>query len=108
MDRQRQLQLLKELLPFQLAFGCIGANRPVRQLYQGDNRDSDLCVASSGRDSTQHLTGVLPLALGGNQHARIEDQSHAGGRSGSRWLSTAASTSLAKSGSMVALESSGS
>ncbi len=48
------------------------------------------------------------LALGCDEHARVEDQSHAGGLSGSRWLSTAASTSLAKSGPMVAVESSGS
>lgn len=39
---------------------------------------------------------------------RGKDQSHAGGESDSRWLSTAASTSFAKSRSMVAVESSGS
>lgn len=50
---------------------------------------------------------VLVLPLGGDQHTGIEDQSHAGGSSGSRWLSIAASTSLAKSASMTAVESSG-
>lgn len=50
---------------------------------------------------------VLVLPLGGDQHTGIEDQSHAGGSSGSRWLSIAASTSLAKSASMTAVESPG-
>lgn len=38
----------------------------------------------------------------------VRDQSHAGRSRGARWLSMAASTSLEKSGSMVAGESSGS
>jgi len=42
-----------------------------------------------------------------SQRPGIEDQSHEGGSSGSRWLSIAASISLAKSASMTAVESSG-
>src|SRR3984885_12699282 len=51
---------------------------------------------------------ICPLPLASDQHTRIEDQSYAGDSSGSRWLSMAASTSLAKSASMTAVESSGS
>jgi hypothetical protein len=50
---------------------------------------------------------ILPLTFGFDQNAGTEDQSHAGGSSGSRGLSMAASTSLAKSASMTAVESSG-
>ena len=63
--------------------------------------------AGCAGDSREHLSCILPLALGFDQNAGIEDQSHAGGLSGSRWLSIAASTSLAKSASMTAVESSG-
>src|SRR5712692_8393075 len=49
------------------------------------------------------LDGVA-AALGRNHHTRIEDQSHAGGVSGSRWLLTTASRSRPNSPSRVAFE----
>jgi hypothetical protein len=61
--------------------------------------------AGDGREHEPRIPG--PLALGFDQNAGIEDQSHAGGSSGSRWLSMADSTSSAKSPSMTAVESSG-
>src|SRR6266446_416143 len=67
-----------------------------------------LSVSGFANHGREHLACVLPLPLGGDEHARIEDYSHVGGESGSRWLSIAASTSLAKSASMTAVESSGS
>jgi hypothetical protein len=48
-----------------------------------------------------------PQALSRDEGACVGDQSHSGGLSGSRWLLIAASTSLAKSASMTAVESSG-
>jgi hypothetical protein len=54
------------------------------------------------------LARVTALAFGCNQDAGIEDYSHTDASTGSRWLATAASTSLAKSASIVAVESSGS
>src|SRR5260370_26530590 len=75
---------------------------------QSDNGERSLSVSGFANDGREHLECVLPLPLGGDEHARIEDYSHEGGASGSRWLSIAASTSLAKSASMTAVESSGS
>src|ERR1700688_987728 len=72
-----------------------------------DHGDGDVGISRCAGDGREHLPRILPLALGLDQNAGIEDQSHAGGSSGSRWLSMAASTSLAKSASMTAVESSG-
>src|SRR5712692_9637929 len=46
----------------------------------------------------------VTAALGRNRHTRIENQSHAGGVSGSRWLLTTTSRSRPNSPSRVALE----
>src|SRR5260370_41636684 len=70
---------------------------------QSDNGEPNLSVSGFANHGREHLACVLPLPLGGDEHARIEDYSHEGGASGSRWLSIAASTSLAKSASMSAV-----
>ena len=72
--------------------------------YHGDG---DVGISRCAGDSREDLPRILPPALGFDQKRWIEDQSHAGGLSGARWLSMAASTSLAKSPSMTAVESSG-
>src|SRR6266849_263431 len=87
---------------------CVGTGRTVGQFDQCDDGDGDVGISGCAADCGEHLPCVLPLPLGSDQHTGIEDQSHEGGSSGSRWLSMAASTSLAKSASMTAVESSGS
>src|SRR5258708_38763751 len=81
---------------------------PWAEFEQSDNGECNLSVSGFANHGREHLACVLPLPLGGDEHARIEDYSHEGGASGSRWLSIAASTSLAKSASMTAVESTGS
>ena len=85
----------------------VRASGPVRQFDQRNYGQADFGVGDFAGDGGKRLQGVLALALSGDEDGGVEDQSHAGGLSGSRWLSTAASTPLAKSGSMVAVESSG-
>jgi hypothetical protein len=80
---------------------------PLGQLDQRDPRRWRCRYFPLCGDGREQLLGILPLALGFDQNAGIEDQSHAGGSSGSRWLSMAASTSLEKSASITAVESSG-
>src|SRR3974390_3833989 len=107
MNGDRREQFFDELLPLGFSVGAIRTGRAMCQLDQRNDRDASFALRDFASDGGQHLAGVLALALGGDEHARVEDHSHAGGLSGSRWLSTAASTSLAKSGSMVAVGSSG-
>jgi hypothetical protein len=104
MNGQGHEQFLDELVPL-----CRHGLRrgPTRSRDQRDHGDGDVGISRCAGDGREHLPRILPLALGLDQNAGIEDQSHAGGSSGSRWLSMAASTSLAKSASMTAVESSG-
>ena len=80
----------------------------VSEFEQRHNRYRDLIVTGFGYDRFEQLPRVLARSFGGNGGVRIEDQSQEGGSSGSRWAAIAASTSAAKSGSMVAVESAGS
>ena len=104
---QGREQFLNKLLTFLFSLRCVDASRAVRQFEESNNLQGDFRLSGCAGDSREHLSCILPLALGFDQDAGIEDQSHAGGSSGSRWLSIAASTSLAKSASMTAVESSG-
>src|SRR5579863_6525039 len=79
----------------------------MRQFHDGDNRNRKFGIACLKTKSFDHLICGLPKSLGGDDHARIENQSHRDGSNGSRWLSIAASTSRAKSASMTAVESLG-
>lgn len=108
MDRQCCHQFVQELLPCGFSFRCVGASHSVREFDQCNHRDGDILASHAQGDTGKSLARSLALAFCSNQYARIKDQSHAGGFNGSRWASTAAATSLAKSSSMVALESAGS
>src|ERR1035441_5989494 len=79
----------------------------VRQFQHRHYRHRDLRVGSLRANRLQHLVRGLALALRSDDHGGIEDQSHAGGSNGSRWLSMAAWTSRAKPASMIAVESFG-
>jgi hypothetical protein len=107
MSGQGREQFLDELAPLRLSLRCVGTCRAVGQLNERDHGDGDVGISRCAGDGREHLTSILSRALGFDQNAGIEDRSHAGGSSGSRWLSMAASTSLAKSASMTAVESSG-
>src|SRR5207253_7420282 len=85
----------------------VGAGDAVSEFEHGHNRNSESFIASFQYHAFEQLPGVLALAFGGDGGRRVEHQSQAGGSSGSRWEAIAASTSFAKSGSMVAVESAG-
>ena len=107
MDGYGQEQFLNKLLSLRSSRRRVGAGRAMGQFQQRDDRDRNIRLTHAVRDGREHLPRILALTLGRDQNAGVEDQSHAGGSSGSRWLSTAAWTSLAKSASMVAADSSG-
>src|ERR1700683_664791 len=95
------------MVPLCLSLRCVGTCRAVSQLDQRNHGDGDVGISNCAGNGREHLPRILPLALGFDQNAGIEDQSHAGGSSGSRWLSMAASTPLETSASITAVESSG-
>ncbi len=107
MHRQSEQKLVEELLPRGSSLRCIGASYAVGQLDQRHHRDSHILASYTSGDFEQRLARILAVALGGDEHAGVEDQSHAGGFKGSRCAAAAPSTSRAKSSSMVASESSG-
>jgi hypothetical protein len=61
-------------------------------------------ISRRGNDLLEHLCDIFASAFRGDDHAGIQDQSHAGGLRGSRWLWTTASRSRPKSPSSVTVE----
>src|SRR5205807_6089951 len=76
----------------------------VDEFRQTDCGERCILVTSRVYDSLDELLDRIPTALGSDDHAGVEDQSHAGGFSGSRWLLMTSSRSRAKSPSSVAVE----
>ena len=107
-DRNSRKQFLENSFAFLFPLRCVCAYRPMRQLKKRNHGNCDLLIACFTKNRVEGLFRIQPCAFSGDQHARIKDYSHVGGVSGSGWLFTAASTSLAKSASMVADEFSGS
>ncbi len=89
------------------ALRCVRPRDTVSEFEQRHHGYRDLIVASFDYDRFEQLPSVLARSFSGNGGGRIENQSQAGGSSGSRCAAMAASTSAAKSGSMVAVESAG-
>ena len=56
----------------------------MRKFEQRDDGYSDVIVAGFGYDRFQQLPRIMARAFGGDGGGRIEDQSQAGGSSGSR------------------------
>jgi catechol 2,3-dioxygenase-like lactoylglutathione lyase family enzyme len=80
------------------------AIKAVDQFSQADGRECRFLVACRFHDLFDQLLDGVAAPFGSDHHAGIEDQSHAGGFNGSRWLLIAASRSRAKSLSSVAVE----
>src|SRR6516225_2639220 len=76
----------------------------VDQLGQAYRGKCSFLVARCAYYALNQSFDSFPAAFRSDHYTGIEDQSHAGGLSGSRWLSIAASTSLAKSSSSVTVE----
>jgi hypothetical protein len=85
-------------------FGGDSTMDAVNKFNDTDSRQG--CVLVSGRidDVLEKGLDSVATALGRNRDTRIENQSHAGGVSGSRWLLTAASRSRPNSPSSVVFE----
>jgi hypothetical protein len=56
----------------------------MHEFCQADRRQNCSLVACRGNDLFEHLGNVIASAFGGDDHAGVEDQSHAGGLRGSR------------------------
>ena len=80
------------------------ATEAVDEFRQTDCGERCILVTSRVYDSLDELLDRIPTALGSDDHAGVEDQSPAGGFSGSRWLLMTSSRSQAKSPSSVAVE----
>src|SRR5207253_8241471 len=106
-SRKNQLALFSIDSPALTSLRGFGAKDAVHQLRESDGRKRRVLVTCRSDNPRDQLLNRLAAPLGGDHQAGVENQSHAGGSSGSRWLSIAASTSLAKSASMTAVESSG-
>src|SRR5579863_1179705 len=76
----------------------------VNQLGQTYRRERCWLIAEGCHNALDQLLDSFTATLGRNDNTGVQDQSHAGGSSGSRWLSTAASRSLEKPSSRVAVE----
>jgi len=108
MDGNGTLEFLQKLLSGRPAFRSVGPNSAVREFHESHHGNGDVRKANLGGQRRECLSRVLAFAFRGNQHAGIENQSHDGGFSGSRCVSTASLTSRAKASSTTAVESSGS
>ncbi len=102
--RQVCQQFVQERFTAKTAFGSRGAIDAVNQFGQSDRRERRILIAGGADNPLNQPFDSFSASFRINNHAGVEDQSHASGLSGSRWLSMAASTSLAKSGSSVAVE----
>jgi hypothetical protein len=84
MRRHHAHQFVQEALTLFGALGRIGAHDAMREFKQRDDGYSDVVVAGFGYDRFQELPRIPASAFGGDGGGRIEDQSQAGGSSGSR------------------------
>src|SRR5207244_3213886 len=76
----------------------------VDEFRQTDRGERCILVASHVYHSLDEVLDRISTPLGSDDHAGVEDQSHAGGFRGSRWLLMTSSRSRAKSPSSVAVE----
>jgi hypothetical protein len=84
MSGDRREQFFDELVPLGLSLKGIRTGRSMRQLDNCNYGDADFGLSDFASYGGQHLPRVVSLVLGGDKHARVEDQSPAGGSSGSR------------------------
>jgi hypothetical protein len=73
MDGQGPEQFLNEVLAPRFALCCVGTGCTVGQFDQRDNGDSYVGISRCAGDRREHLPCILPLPLGLDQHAGIED-----------------------------------
>src|SRR5208282_4872834 len=86
-DRDRPAKFVHKTAPaIAVGFG-LGAIDAVRQLHDSDSGESALGLSLRGSSAFQNVPDALPQALACDEQTGIEDQSHAGGLSGLRWLS---------------------
>ena len=71
------------------------------QAHGGERR---VLVPGHTHDSLDQSFDSISPAFGGDNHAGVKDQSHAGGLRGSRWLLMVSSRSRPKSPSSVTVE----
>src|SRR5580658_5835167 len=101
------MRIVDKLLAARPPLRRIWPSDTVCQFQKGNHRNGHFRVVVPKTNALKHLICRQPEPLRSYHYRSIKDQSHAGGSSGSRWLSIAAFTSLAKSTSMVAVESFG-
>jgi hypothetical protein len=98
----------EKALAILVALRCIRPRDTESEFEERHHGYGDLIVTGLGYNPFEQLSCVPPRSFGGDGSGGVEDQSQAGGSSGSRCAAIAASTSAAKSGSITAVESVGS
>lgn len=86
------------------ALPASGTVDAVNEFGQANRGECSFLVADPVYDLLDQLLDRIAAPLGGDHHPGVDDQSHAGGFNGSRWLLMASSRSHAKSSSSVAVE----
>ena len=103
-DDDGRQEILDERFATRSPFGRVRAVNAVNEFNDTDRGEGDRLIAGRIVDALEKGLHAVAAALGRDRDTRIEDQSHAGGVSGSRWLLTAASRSRPNSSSSVAFE----
>jgi hypothetical protein len=80
----RAHQFVQKVMAFFAARRRIGPCDAMGELKERDDRYSDVIVTRFGENRFQQLPDIPASAFGGNGGGRVEDQSQAGGASGSR------------------------
>src|SRR5208282_3174267 len=102
--RQIGEEFIEKRLATQAQRRSVGSVKPMDQFRQSDRRERRLLISRGVHDALNQPHNGFAAPFCANYNARIDDQSHAGGSRGSRWLSMASSTSFAKPLSSVAVE----
>src|SRR5207244_3580706 len=88
-SRKNQLALFSIDSPALTSLRGFGAKDAVHQLRESDGRKRRVLVTCRSDNPRDQLLNRLAAPLGGDHQAGVENQSHSGGSSGSRWLSIA-------------------
>lgn len=83
-DGQRCEEFFDERFTARPLVGCLSAEDAVNELCQTDSGQCSCLIARGVNDALDQAFNCVPATLGRDHDTGIEDQSHAGGLSGSR------------------------
>ena len=84
---------MDERFAAQSCFLSLGTIDTVDEFRKADRTERRFLIVRLRYDFFDQLRDRVAAPFGGDHYAGVQDQSHAGGSNGSRWLAIAASTS---------------